>query len=117
MPSNHQHQVTIKGWTQTDLLEKASRIGEHTRLAAEHILSSSIYPEQNFKSCYGMLMLQRRYDAQRLEAACKRALMGARINYTMIQNILQRGMDKQESLPIPEVLPQHDNLRGADHYK
>lgn len=73
MPSNHKHQVTVKGWTQQDLLEKPNRIGENSRLAANHILSSSFYPEQNFKSCYGGLMLHHKYDPNRLEAACKRA--------------------------------------------
>lgn len=117
MPSNHQHQVTVKGWTRQDLLDKAAAIGEHTKQAAEHILSSSIYPEQNFKSCHGLLMLQNKYARDRIEAACKRALAGTKINYTMLKNILLRGLDQQAALPIQAALPDHDNLRGAQQYQ
>jgi hypothetical protein len=63
-------------------------------------------------------MLEKKYDTPRLEAACKRALQGSRVNYTMIKNILDRGLDKQ--LPLPDNLfhiPDHDNIRGSDHYQ
>jgi hypothetical protein len=65
-----------------------------------------------------MLMLEKKYSKQRLEAACSRALLGTRVNYTMIKNILERGLDKQ--LPLPDsnpVIPAHDNIRGKDHYQ
>lgn len=117
MPSNHQHMVTVKGWTKQDLLDKAGRIGEHTMQAAEHILSSSIYAEQNYKSCYGMIMLQNKYGVHRVEAACKRALQGTRVNYTMIRNILLKGLDRQTTISLSNTLPDHENLRGAEHYK
>lgn len=41
-----------------------------------------------------MLMLAKKYTAVRLEAACQRASYGTRINYTMIKNILEKGLDK-----------------------
>ncbi len=34
-------------------------------------------------------MLQSTFGADRLEAACTRALKGTRVNYTMLKNILQ----------------------------
>jgi hypothetical protein len=64
-----------------------------------------------------MLMLQKKYTAARLEAACTRALQGSRVNYTMIKNILEKGLDKQLSIPIPSTIPDHDNIRGKDHYQ
>ncbi|MEO5674008.1 MAG: IS21 family transposase [Chitinophagales bacterium] len=117
MPSNHQHTLEVKGWTREDMLQKALLIGECTYRAVEYILSSSIYPEQNFKSCYGMLMLQKQYGTTRLEAACKRATGGTRVNYTMIKNILQKGLDAQGEIFNAPPLPRHDNIRGAGHYK
>jgi hypothetical protein len=63
MPSNHQYAFNKKGWAKSDLRAKAQDIGTHTAQVAEHILSSSIYPEQNYKSCYGMLMLQKPSEA------------------------------------------------------
>lgn len=117
MPSNHQYAANIKGWTKSDLLAKAREVGVHTGQVAEHILSSGIYAEQNYKSCHGMLMMHKVFGAQRLEAACARALQATRINYTMIKNILQAGLDRQPlHADTAGSLPQHDNIRGADHY-
>jgi transposase len=117
MPSNHQHATDIKGWTKADLLAKANEVGPHTGQVAAHILSGGIYPEQNFKSCHGMLMLYRHYGSNRLEAACARALRATRINYTMVKNILSAGLDKQPPAEDNHPLPGHDNIRGADHYQ
>lgn len=117
MPPHHQRMQQIKGWNREDLLAQASRIGPSTLQAATLMLENSIYIEQNYKACFGMLMLQKKYNTGRLEAACTRALQGTRINYTMIKNILERGMDKQLSLPLPPPLHDHDNIRGKDQYQ
>lgn len=118
MPSNHQQAIGIKGWTMPDLLSRANSIGPSTHAAIDRILISSFYPEQNFKSAHGVLMLTKLYGRERLEAACKRVLTGTRINYTLIKNILSSGLDKMP-LPVEPVLqlPLHDNIRGADQYR
>jgi transposase len=117
MPLNHQQALAFKGWSREELLGKALRVGVSTGQVAEKILGNSIYMEQNYKSCFGMLMLQKRYGTQRLEAACTLALTGMRINYTMIKNMLVSGMDKQ--IPLVEVkpLPLHENIRGPQQYQ
>jgi hypothetical protein len=117
MPLNHQHTSDAKGWTREELLAKATGVGTSTAGVAEQILSNSIYIEQNYKACFGMLMLEKRYGSQRLEAACALALTGTRCNYTMIKNILAAGMDKQLSGKVEQPLPAHDNIRGGQHYQ
>ena len=117
MPPHHQRMHQIKGWNSEDLLLQAERIGTATRQAASLMLKNSIYIEQNYKACFGMLMLQKKYSPQRLEAACQRALIGQRPTYTMIKNILERRLDQQLSIPETIPLPTHDNLRGKDHYQ
>ncbi len=117
MPPHHQRMQQIKGFNREDLLEQAARIGTATLRAATLMLENSIYVEQNYKACFGMLMLQKKYSAARLEAACTRALQGTRVNYTMIKNILERGLDKQLSFPDAPSTPSHDNIRGKDHYQ
>lgn len=116
MPPDHQRMKEIKGWTKEDLLAKAAQIGESATRAATLMLENSIYVEQNYKSCFGMLMLQNKYGRDRLEAACSRALLGTRINYTMIKNILERGLDRMLFLPETPI-PLHENIRGKDHYQ
>jgi transposase len=116
MPVNHQQAAEAKGFTKEALLAKAARVGSKTVLVTEQMLGNSIYMEQNYKACFGMLMLEKRYGAGRLEAACTLALTGMRVNYTMIKNILTAGMDKQIVIPIEKSLPMHDNIRGPQHY-
>jgi transposase len=117
MPLNHQQARDARGWTKEELITKAARIGTETTRVAELILGNSIYMEQNYKACFGMLMLEKRYGSQRLEAACSLALTGTRINYTMIKNILAAGMDKQIRIPVENPLPVHNNIRGPEHYQ
>lgn len=85
MPPHHQRMQQIKGFNREDLLAQAARIGTATLQAATLMLENSIYVEQNYKACFGMLMLQKKYSPARLEAACSRALRGTRVNYTMIK--------------------------------
>jgi hypothetical protein len=117
MPPHHQRMQQIRGFNRDDLLAQAAHIGPATRQAAIRMLENSIYIEQNYKACFGMLMLHRKYTPNRLEAACSRALQGSRINYTMIKNILERGLDKQQPLPDPPSIPDHENIRGKDQYQ
>lgn len=118
MPPHHQRMRTIKGWNKEDLLSQATAIGTATLQAATLMLENSIYIEQNYKACFGMLMLQKKYSVLRLEAACSRALQGTRVNYTMIKNILERGLDKQISGAENNTpIPSHDNIRGKDNYQ
>jgi hypothetical protein len=107
----------IKGFNRDDLLQQAGYVGTATHQAAALILQNSIYIEQNYKACFGMLMLKNKYGSSRLEAACSRALLGSRVNYSMIKNILERGLDRQLPLPPPPPLPDHDNIRGKDNYQ
>lgn len=118
MPPQHQRMQEIKGWNKDALLAKAALIGIATRQAAELMLENSIYIEQNYKACFGMLMHTKKYGTNRLEAACVRALQGTRVNYTMIKNILERGLNKMIVLPDrSNTIPDHDNIRGKDHYQ
>jgi transposase len=117
MPPHHQRMQQIRGWNRDDLLAQASRIGTSAVQAMTLMLENSIYIEQNYKACFGMLMLQKKYGVQRLEAACNRALQGTRVNYTMIRHILERGLDKQITETQQHLIPPHDNIRGKDHYQ
>lgn len=118
MPPHHQHMVEQQGWTVEELLARAARIGEYTRQAADRILHSSIYPEQNFKACHAMMLLQNQYSGERLEAACRRAVSVCRPTLSLIRNILKAGLDDQPVLfEEPAPLPGHQNIRGRENYK
>ena len=63
--------------------------------------------------------LKRRYDADRLEAACRRACDAGTISYRSVKSILATGLD---ALPLDVVAPTthlpatHDSIRGAAYY-
>jgi len=117
MPPHHHRMQQIRGFNKDDLLAMAGRTGEATRQAATLMLQNSIYIEQNYKACYGMLMLGKKYSDQRLEAACSRVLQGTRVNYTLIKNILERKLDQVIPQQIPLLIPDHENIRGKDAYQ
>ncbi len=119
MHPDHQKMKEIKGWKKDELLQKAAVIGKNTHSVLSVLLEGGVFIEQNYKACFGLLMLKNKYTAPRLEAACKRALSGTRITYSMIKNILRAGLDKQLPLfdPGSSILPDHTNIRGKDSYQ
>jgi hypothetical protein len=78
-----------------------------------------MHPEQAYKSCAGILSLERKVGAERLLNACRRANSYAVYNYHIVQQILERNLDhlsdeeQQQSLTMPE----HHNIRGNDYYE
>jgi transposase len=119
MPESHLRYKQQRGWSGDDFLEQASRIGTETSASIERILSSKSFIEQTYDACLGTLRLAKKYNPERLEAACKRANRGIRINYKTIQNILKNNLDQEpsESPDLFTSLPEHDNIRGAESYR
>lgn len=119
MPESHKKYNEQRGWTGDDFIEKAGKIGDYTEKIMERILSSRTFMEQTYDACLGVLRLANKYGSNRLEAACKRASQGPRINYTIIKNILKNNQDKvplSENQVLP-FLPPHDNIRGPESYQ
>jgi hypothetical protein len=84
----------------------------------EGILRSRAHPQQGFRSALGLMRLGKDYGAERLEAACGRALAVGAVSFKSVQAILKHGLDRQP-LPTPELTPTtpaHENLRGPDYY-
>ena len=76
------------------------------------------HPEQGFRSCLGILSLQRSYGAVRLEAACRRGIAIGAASYRSIASILKTGLDRA-FLPDtePEADPiRHGNIRGRGYF-
>jgi len=115
MPSSHRRFV---GWTQEKILAEAGRVGTCAQLLCEKILQDRPHPEQGFRSCMGILGLEKRFGAARLEAAALRALeIGAR-NYPSVKSILEKQLEGQ---PLPRSDENHQpidhgNIRGPGYY-
>src|SRR6266542_163011 len=69
MPSAHRRYAF---WTPARLLAAAEKIGPSTIALCEAIMRAKPHPEQGFRSCLGILRMEKTYGARRLEAACRR---------------------------------------------
>lgn len=114
MPSAHRR---FADWTVERIRREAAKIGVCTALFCDVVLAERPHPEQGFRACMGVLRLVRGFGAQRVEAACSRALdIGAR-TYGSVRSILDTGLDKT---PVSDAAPDqpihHPNIRGAGYY-
>ena len=115
MPKAHQAYLE---WTPPRLIRWAGKTGPSTAELVETIMLSRSHPQQGFRACLGLLRLGETYGAERLEAACRRALAIGGLSYKSVKSILKNGLDS-EPLPEPtETAPiEHDNVRGAGYYR
>lgn len=116
MPDAHRRHME---WSPERLVRWGSKIGEQTAQMVTQLMENRPHPEQGYRSCLGLLKLERKYGAKRLEAACERALKNGACSYRSVNSILKTGLDRQqEGEPIRLELPAvHANLRGADYYQ
>jgi len=115
-PPKHRHYLE---WTPERLIDWARKVGPSAAGVAGHILQSRRYPEQGFRACLGLMRLARRYPAERVEAACTRALAVNACSYKSVKSILETGLDHQsvEDSKTPDAHRiMHANVRGAAYY-
>jgi transposase len=91
----------------------------NTESMMEKIMESRRHVEQGYRTCLGILRLSKRYSPQRLENACKRALLIGGISYRSVRSILETNLDsvrdvEQESEGSSII---HENIRGRGYYK
>lgn len=109
----------VSDWTPEKFIRWADDIGEEVKLYILKILDRKQHPEQSYKSCIGILSLDKKVGNQRLIKACRRALGYGIYNYKTIQSILEKGMDTYSETEEYEQLtmPLHDNIRGENYYQ
>jgi transposase len=112
MPSSHRR---YRDWTHERIEREAASIGPDTAALVGIILRSRPHPEQGFRSCIGILRLAKRYDAERLDAACARALALGTRSYSSVAAILKNAQERRPREPeLPSLL--HENIRGPEYY-
>ncbi len=112
MPSSHRR---YRDWTHERILREAAAIGDDTAALIGIILRSRPHPEQGFRSCIGILGLLKRYGAERLDAACARALALGTRSYGSVAAILKNAQERKTTEPEQPVLF-HENVRGPGYY-
>jgi len=115
MPESHRQ---YGDWSPERLVRWARQYGSSTAEVVTRILQARRHPEQGYRSCVGILRLEKTYGPDRLEAACQRALLLGTLRYKSIESILKHGLDQQPNTPeIESPIPDdHDNIRGPSYY-
>lgn len=119
MPKNHQ---LYSEWNADRFKRWASDIGPSAREVVDKLFASYRVEEQAYKGCLSLLKLADRYTSDRLENACRVALMHIPSpRYKNIRLILEAGQDlpkKQEDVPKNDAkdINSFTHLRGASYY-
>jgi transposase len=113
MPSSHRR---YRDWTHERIRREAAAIGDDTATLVELILSSRPHPEQGFRSCIGILRLQKNYGAERIDAACARALALGTRSYRSVATILRNRQDGKTHAEAGQPGMFHENIRGPRYY-
>jgi transposase len=115
MPKSHQKHLE---WSPSRIVSWAESIGPETAKLASAILAERRHPEQGYRSCLGILRLSKKYGAERLEAACVRAVSAGARSYRHVESILKHGLDRlaPTEASSPQLSLVHENVRGRDYY-
>jgi len=128
MPSAHRR---YQDWTHERIRREAAAVGDDTATLADLILRSRPHPEQGFRSCPrsappiaasqtdrkgdGILGLVGQHGAERVDAACARALALGTRSYTSVAAILRHRRDQPAgTAEAPSLV--HENIRGPGYY-
>ncbi len=112
-----QHQAYLERMNPQWLVSQSRRIGQDAEKIIAHVLSRAKYPEQNYKTCQGILALEKKHGASRLNEVCAYVLEANTISYNYIKRLCE-SLHFGASLPHPQTqLPLHANIRGPEGYQ
>jgi transposase len=93
-------------------LRKAQAIGPACRALVEQLFADRVL--DNLRAAQGVIRLEAKVGAQRLEAACARALSFAAPRYRTVKTILDKGLDQQHDLGAFDALS--DTYAGGGRF-
>ena len=116
MPPRHR---AYAEWSPERFESWARKIGPETERLIEAVLARYPHPALAYRSCLGILRLEQRYGAVRLEQAAARTLTFGGASYKSVSHVLKAGLDR-EAVTAARSRPEplfHENLRGPDYFK
>ena len=113
MPASHRG-ILI---TPEKIREESLKIGQNTALLIEKIMEDRRSPESSLRMSLGIIRLNKRYPAARVEAACGKALNFSLYRYRNVKNILDKNLENDFIENKLENKIAHENIRGAEYYK
>ena len=115
MPSAHRRHAA---WTPARMMAAADRIGPAAAALFSEIMTDRPHPEQGFRTCLGILALEKTYGQDRIEAACQRAGVLRARSVSSVRSILKTGLDRAFFDPEPDAGPlRHGNIRDRAYFR
>lgn len=105
-----------------EIYQRAGEIDNILLLYLKEVTEKAKYPPKAFRSCRGIMSLEKKYGLDRLVAACACATEGRLYGYNEIREILERGDDAAflssdgERLETTYEPQKHKNIRGREYY-
>ena len=97
--------------------QRAKAISETLHRLITLVFTRPAHPEQWYKTCDGLLRLQRRYDPLRFENACTLAITHEQYSYLFVRQVLENNLTAVDEPQNLVPLPRHGNVRGSNYYK
>jgi hypothetical protein len=116
-PRKHIEWLKTEGYDAAYFRAWARKIAPVTEWAIGQILLTKIHEPQTYRSCLGTLALAKKYGDNRLENAAIRCQTAGKATYSMLRNILAKGLDQQAEQNDFFTPPEHDNIRGPAAYQ
>jgi len=114
LPSQHQH------WLERSpeyYLKQAGQKSVALVRFFEGIFSDNRPPEHHYRSCDGLLSLQRKTPADVFQRALDIALENGMYSYRSMMNLIENDAQNRQGKIDQKPLPQHGNIRGKEYYK
>lgn len=105
-----------------EIYRRAGEIDNVVLLYLREVAAQAKYPPKAFRSCRGIMSLEKKYGLDRLVAACACATEKRAYGYQDVLGILLAGDDAEYiggqggGCPSPPPLKSHKNIRGRDYF-
>jgi transposase len=109
LPPQHQHVLSL---SPEQYIKRAQAIDPAVKLYISMVLDKREYPQQAYKSCDGILSLEKKVGRDRLIKACQRGHEFGQYGYKVIENILKRNLERMENQEDEHQMPKHENVRA-----
>jgi hypothetical protein len=105
-------------WTPQRFIDWGGSIDAQVKELIIKVLERKNHPEQAYKSCMGILSLEKKVGRKRFINACRKALEYNIDNYMAIKHMLEKNMETpDEADSTDETPPDHENIRGNEYYQ
>lgn len=105
-----------------EIYQRAGEIDNILLLYLKDVAEQAKYPPKAFRSCRGIMSLEKKYGLDRLVAACACATEGRLYGYNEVREILEHGDDAAflspdgENTEVVHEPQKHKNIRGREYY-